>query len=160
MPLEIAMYGPPPLPPRRSGVPVPGVAAVGVVCLLLGSLFGCVAGVGIGSAPPAEDRVAATSSTAPSTTATPSAEPTVTATPTPTIERDVPDPDPEPTRSRAKPRPKPKPTTARPKPPSTDPRFSTCRAANDAGFGPYTQGVDPEYAWYQDRDNDGRVCER
>ncbi|WP_367267540.1 excalibur calcium-binding domain-containing protein [Microbacterium sp.] len=23
----------------------------------------------------------------------------------------------------------------------------------------YQSGVDPEYAWYQDRDHDGRVCE-
>jgi hypothetical protein len=48
------------------------------------------------------------------------------------------------------------------KPPvaGTDPRFPTCAAANAAGYGPYYQGTDPEYAWYIDRDHDGVVCER
>lgn len=41
-----------------------------------------------------------------------------------------------------------------------DPRFPTCAAANAAGHGPYRRGTDPEYAWYQDRDGDGVVCER
>ncbi len=41
----------------------------------------------------------------------------------------------------------------------TDPRFDTCSAANAAGYGPYTRGQDPEYAWYIDRDGDGRACE-
>ncbi len=41
----------------------------------------------------------------------------------------------------------------------TDPRFSTCGAAISAGFGPYKKAVDPEYAWYIDRDGDGVVCE-
>jgi hypothetical protein len=41
----------------------------------------------------------------------------------------------------------------------TDPRFRTCGAANDAGYGDYRRGVDPEYHWYQDRDGDGVVCE-
>ncbi|SFF94204.1 Excalibur calcium-binding domain-containing protein [Actinoplanes philippinensis] len=41
----------------------------------------------------------------------------------------------------------------------TDPRFRTCAAANDAGYGDYVQGVDPEYDWYRDRDGDGVVCE-
>jgi hypothetical protein len=43
---------------------------------------------------------------------------------------------------------------------ATDPRFGTCREANAAGYGPYRRGVDPEYAWYQDRDHDGLACER
>jgi micrococcal nuclease len=47
-----------------------------------------------------------------------------------------------------------KPTTG------TDPRFRTCGEANAAGYGPYHRGRDPEYAWYQDRDGDGVVCER
>jgi len=42
----------------------------------------------------------------------------------------------------------------------TDPRFRTCGDANAAGYGPYYRGKDPEYAWYQDRDRDGIVCER
>lgn len=41
----------------------------------------------------------------------------------------------------------------------TDPRFSYCYEANDAGYGPYRDGVDPEYDWYDDRDDDGIVCE-
>ncbi|MGJ9412568.1 excalibur calcium-binding domain-containing protein [Aeromicrobium sp. CF4.19] len=42
---------------------------------------------------------------------------------------------------------------------STDPQFDTCGAANAAGYGNYREGADPEYDWYQDRDNDGVVCE-
>lgn len=40
----------------------------------------------------------------------------------------------------------------------TDPRFPTCTAANKAGYGPYFQKSDPEYAWYDDRNKDGKVC--
>lgn len=40
-----------------------------------------------------------------------------------------------------------------------DPRYSTCTAAKAAGYGPYRRGIDPEYAWYTDRDNDGIACE-
>jgi hypothetical protein len=40
-----------------------------------------------------------------------------------------------------------------------DPRFSTCTEAKAHGYGPYRSGVDPEYAWYTDRDHDGVVCE-
>ncbi|MGC5022477.1 excalibur calcium-binding domain-containing protein [Micromonospora sp. DT47] len=59
--------------------------------------------------------------------------------------------------------PRPAPTTTRPKPPPmpvTDPRFGTCKEANAAGYGPYRRGIDPEYAWYRDRNGDGLVCER
>lgn len=42
---------------------------------------------------------------------------------------------------------------------ATDPRFSYCYEANAAGYGPYYRGQDPEYAWYDDRDGDGVVCE-
>ena len=48
---------------------------------------------------------------------------------------------------------------AAPAAPSTDPRFNYCYEANDAGYGPYFQGQDPEYYWYDDADNDGEVCE-
>lgn len=41
----------------------------------------------------------------------------------------------------------------------TDPQFGTCGEVNDNGYGPYRSGVDPEYDWYDDRDNDGVVCE-
>jgi hypothetical protein len=40
-----------------------------------------------------------------------------------------------------------------------DPRFATCEEAKARGFGPYVRGIDPEYAWYLDRDGDGKVCE-
>jgi hypothetical protein len=40
-----------------------------------------------------------------------------------------------------------------------DPRYSSCKDAKANGYGPYVRGVDPEYAWYQDRDGDGTVCE-
>lgn len=42
---------------------------------------------------------------------------------------------------------------------TSDPRFDTCGEANAAGYGPYVSGRDPEYAWYIDRDGDGRACE-
>ena len=44
--------------------------------------------------------------------------------------------------------------------PALDPQFRTCGEANANGFGNYVAGVNPEYAWYQDRDHDGVVCER
>ncbi|MBW9213255.1 excalibur calcium-binding domain-containing protein [Mumia sp. zg.B53] len=40
-----------------------------------------------------------------------------------------------------------------------DPLFGTCGEANDNGYGSYEAGVDPEYSHYDDRDNDGVVCE-
>lgn len=43
---------------------------------------------------------------------------------------------------------------------SNDPRFSRCKEALRNGYGPYYEGVDPEYDWYIDADRDGVVCER
>ncbi|GAB3148043.1 thermonuclease family protein [Microbispora hainanensis] len=43
---------------------------------------------------------------------------------------------------------------------TTDPRYNTCEEAIAAGHGPYYRGTDPEYDWYIDSDNDGKVCER
>jgi micrococcal nuclease len=40
-----------------------------------------------------------------------------------------------------------------------DPRYPTCADAKAAGYGNYRRGVDPEYGWYRDRDQDGWVCE-
>ena len=40
-----------------------------------------------------------------------------------------------------------------------DPRFATCTAAKAAGYGPYVQGRDPEYAWYRDGNHNGVDCE-
>jgi hypothetical protein len=42
---------------------------------------------------------------------------------------------------------------------SLDPRFEYCYQATDAGYGPYYEGRDPEYDWYDDADGDGVVCE-
>jgi Excalibur calcium-binding domain len=39
-------------------------------------------------------------------------------------------------------------------------RFTTCKQATDAGYGPYTKGIHPEYAWYADVDQDGVACDR
>jgi hypothetical protein len=41
----------------------------------------------------------------------------------------------------------------------TDPDYGTCKVAKANGRGPYINGVDPEYAFYRDGDNDGMVCE-
>lgn len=40
-----------------------------------------------------------------------------------------------------------------------DPQFSSCAKAKAAGYGPYVAGVDSEYHWYGDGDNDGINCE-
>ena len=40
-----------------------------------------------------------------------------------------------------------------------DPRYRSCAEVIAAGLGPYTP-ADPEYAWYDDADADGVVCER
>ncbi len=82
-----------------------------------------------------------TPSQSPSSTSTPtpSATPTLSATPTPSVS--------------ITPTPTPSPSS------SLDPRFSSCTAAKAAGYGPYVRGVDPEYDWYRDGDNDGVACE-
>ena len=41
----------------------------------------------------------------------------------------------------------------------TDPQYRTCTEAKSHGYGPYYRGIDVEYPWYDDRDNDGVVCE-
>lgn len=60
----------------------------------------------------------------------------------------------KPAKPKQKPASKPK-----PKPESKlDPRFPFCKDL-PAGYGPYVQGMDPEYDWYRDGDKDGVVCE-
>jgi hypothetical protein len=39
-----------------------------------------------------------------------------------------------------------------------DPRYTSCKEAAAAGYGPYTKGVHPEYAWYTDVDSNGVAC--
>ncbi|WP_336210383.1 excalibur calcium-binding domain-containing protein [Nonomuraea sp. LPB2021202275-12-8] len=39
-----------------------------------------------------------------------------------------------------------------------NPKYSTCKQARGAGYGPYFKGVHPEYAWYVDVDNNGVAC--
>jgi len=54
------------------------------------------------------------------------------------------------------------PTTVVTVPPADlDPRFDSCNAAINAGFGPYVDGDDPEYDFYADEDDDGDgvVCD-
>jgi hypothetical protein len=41
----------------------------------------------------------------------------------------------------------------------SDPKFSSCKEALAAGYGPYKKG-EPEYEWYRDGDGDGTVCEK
>jgi outer membrane biosynthesis protein TonB len=88
-----------------------------------------------------------------------------TASPKPratSVQKVVSSPAPKPRATTAAPKPKPVVTSAKPKPkpaPATDPRYDTCTAAKKDGYGPYHQGQDPEYDWYDDRDDDGIVCE-
>jgi hypothetical protein len=49
--------------------------------------------------------------------------------------------------------------TTAPVAPALDPRFDTCKDAIAHGYGPYVNGVDPEYDWYRDSDHDGVDCE-
>ncbi len=60
----------------------------------------------------------------------------------------------------AEPRSAPQRTAPPPVEESRDPDYGTCKQAIAAGKGPYVQGRDPEYAYYNDRDRDGIVCER
>jgi hypothetical protein len=48
---------------------------------------------------------------------------------------------------------------AKPQTRATDPNYGTCKQAKANRAGPYVRGKDPEYAYYQDRDGDGVVCE-
>lgn len=50
-------------------------------------------------------------------------------------------------------------TRASPQARTTDPDYGSCQQAKAHGGGPYVRGKDPEYAYYQDRDGDGVVCE-
>jgi len=53
-------------------------------------------------------------------------------------------------------------TVALVSPPATSglaPQFDSCKKAKARGYGPYYNGIDPEYGWYRDADHDGIVCE-
>ncbi|WP_019632021.1 excalibur calcium-binding domain-containing protein [Actinomadura atramentaria] len=139
------MYSP--TPPARGGFPALPVL-LGVGGLVFGLIAGCGAGYGMGAAdttatprPPAR---AAEVASAPVASTPPAPKKVrVTVTVTKTV---------KPKRTHSAP-------AAPPAQPRTDPHFGTCAAANAAGYGPYRQGVDPEYDWYTDRDHDGVVCE-
>ena len=94
------------------------------------------------------------STAAPESTPAPTPPPTVAPTAPPTV---------APTAAPTVPptRPPPPPPSIQPAAnlPLNDPQFGTCKEAKANGYGPYVQGQDPEYGWYQDRDNDGIVCE-
>jgi hypothetical protein len=125
-----------------SGVPVVALVLAGCsVCLLVG-FVGCLA--------KPNDRAGdatAVGSAAPTTRA-------VVAAPTGSTSSDPPE-------VTAPTRPVPPSRTRRPTRPGqdTDPRYGTCRAVKAHGYGPYYRGIDPEYLWYADADNDGVVCE-
>lgn len=65
---------------------------------------------------------------------------------------------PEPTKTEQKPEETTQGTTT--KTSNVDTRFANCEEAIDAGFGPYVEGVDQEYEWYQKEDTQltGKVC--
>ena len=121
---------------------------------------GIALGLGL-TACQAEDKTPASVST-PSPTATTAVPPLVPAPATTTAKPSpAPSPKPSPTAVRRTASPKPRVTRAATKAPqpTTDPQFGTCTEAKAHGYGPYYQGTDPEYDWYQDRDHDGIVCE-
>ncbi|RKN37678.1 excalibur calcium-binding domain-containing protein [Micromonospora endolithica] len=154
---------PPPTPAEPPRKKAPWLIGAGILTIL------CCCGTAVGSLvddpdspKPAATSTPSTNQLADTTTPTPIAGGNPTQTPAlrptpPTTAA----PNPAPSRSTAKPRPTR--TTSKPKPPpapKTDPRFDTCKEANANGYGPYVEGEDPEYDWYQDRDGDGIVCER
>ncbi|WP_433376615.1 excalibur calcium-binding domain-containing protein [Streptosporangium sp. CA-115845] len=40
-----------------------------------------------------------------------------------------------------------------------DPKYATCKEANDNGYGPYHKGIHEEYDWYIDGNKNGIACE-
>ena len=144
------MYPPPPPPRSSHQIPAAGVIVLALGCLL----FGCVGGASIvgGSDPDTAEPVAAPKPVRSTVTVTATIRITPSPTAAPTKSRPTPTP-------AAKPKPAPKPKPRKTKAPSTDPRFGTCTEAKANGYGHYRAGEDPEYNWYEDRDNDGVVCE-
>lgn len=124
------------------------------------ALLGCsaVAALIPGSSPDGPSAVTSEQALAPTAAGSSAIEPDPSASASPTPEPTSAQPTPAST--TAKPQPRPSPTTARSSAkPSTDPRFDNCREARAHGYGPYYQGVDPEYAWYRDPNKDGVVCD-
>lgn len=163
---------PPPPPPggnrRRINSIIIGVAAL----FLLGM---CTVGVLSGGSDETTAAPAVPSPTAAATTAAPAAPPTTApaapAAPQPTTAPAAPAapqttaPTPAAPPVTTPPAQVPPPAAVAPVAPADpaqqlDPQFSSCTKANAAGFGDYVRGQDPEYAWYDDRDGDGTVCER
>ena len=72
---------------------------------------------------------------------------------------DAPTSAPRPPAQPAAPEPRPVDPPAPARPAATDPNYGTCKEARAHKRGPYVRGRDPEYAYYQDRDGDGVVCE-
>ncbi|MDX6740078.1 excalibur calcium-binding domain-containing protein [Actinocorallia sp. A-T 12471] len=144
---------------RPGSQPRSSTGAGGWVLLGCGGFLGLFVLAAACSALFADDEVAPASApqaaARPTTTVVVTVTETVTVTASPSRRPRTPTPT-----AKPKPKPKPKPSTPKPAAPANDPRFGTCAAANAAGYGPYVQGSDPEYAWYIDRDKDGVVCER
>lgn len=143
--------------PVRFNAPIPMAVVAGVLGL-------CCCG-GIVNAFNGDDEPTETAATeAPRFVTTPSVtpKPVVDTTTSPAPKRTTAKPSPRPTvkKTTARPKPSPKPVKKTTAPPSTDRQYSTCKEANAHGLGPYYRGKDPEYYWYEDRDHDGKVCER
>lgn len=146
----------PSAPPARGGVPTWAVAVGGgVLALLLLGIVGATAGDD-----PAQ--AAKPSATAAPQRLVPATQEPVATTPPAKRPARVPATTAPPVRRTVVPPPKP----AKPAPvrttvaaPRTDPHFGTCKEAIANGYGGYREGVDPEYYWYRDADNDGTACD-
>lgn len=147
--------GPPPAEPSRkkSKKHLIGYPATALIALVIGSSGGDEPATPL--ATPAPQTVTATVTEATTVTIT---ETVTTPGPTVTETVTIAAPAPKPTAATTRKATAPAPLQA-PAPSGLDPRFDTCKAAIAAGYGPYYEGKDPEYDWYRDADNDGKVCE-
>lgn len=158
-PFNLAPPPAPPQPPENNRRRINGII-IGVAALFL--LGMCTVGVLGGGSDETTAAPAVASPTAAATASEPAAQPTTApaapAAPQTTAAAPAPPPVTTP------PAQAPPPAAVAPVAPADpaqqlDPQFSSCTKANAAGFGNYVRGQDPEYAWYDDRDDDGIVCE-
>lgn len=126
------------------------MSTMAVVALVLVSCSGCLLAGLVGHLARPNDRAG-------DATAVGSLAPTTRAVAAPTASTGIAPPA---VTATTRPTPRPSPTR-RPTSPGqdTDPRYGTCKAVKAHGYGPYHRGIDPEYSWYADNDNDGVVCE-
>lgn len=132
------------------------LGAIGGGCLLLFAGCGALMGA-VSDAEPGVTVTATTTATpSPAVTRTASGAPVVVTAPAETSTAQAPPPVTAPAPTVFVDAPAPAANVAA----ATDEDYGTCKAAIAAGVGPYTRGIDPEYAWYKDADGDGVVCER